>query len=103
MSKYVLAAFWGIFFIIATILLVRYVKPKDTKSTKETATIASGDVQANFDDSIEQLDIVIVTVGDSLYHAPFCSWIGEESQRMSMNKAKALRFYPCSQCIEVGK
>lgn len=96
MGKYVVVIIIGVA-LIAAVLVLNHVLlrgPDESSITYQKAQkIETGEI-------IEP-KMVIVTIGDSLYHNPSCDWIGHGSKKMTLENAINRGFYPCTQCIEV--
>ena len=96
MGKYLIVIFWGIVFIVVTVLVVRALRPDE-----ERIEVMQEQYRYESDPSnIVEPEMVAVTMGDSLYHKPTCSWIGSRTKRMSSEKAIDQGFVPCPYCIE---
>ncbi len=95
MAKYLILAFWGIVFIVATVLLVRSTNPDE----EPIQIIEIAQQKVNTPDLVDP-KVVTVTYGDSLYHEQTCSSIGSDSRQMSLSKALELGFEPCPFCVE---
>lgn len=100
MIKYLMAIAVGVVLVLLAIFLLRSTDPeKQPEATDDEFVTAIQDRSVNPGDDVEP-QMVKVTLGDSLYHAFDCSWIGKLSKRMTKEKAEELGFEPCEQCME---
>ena len=95
MARYLILIFWGIVFIVVSVLLVRSMKPE-----AEPAQVIQAEHQRVIEPDLVEPQVVKVTYGDGLYHNPNCTWVGSDSRQMSLSRAIELGFKPCPFCIE---
>ena len=94
MGKYLYYGFIGLLAVVVIVLVMRWLDVW----TDDMAKVTDEHKPEAVLDRVADPDVVSLTLGDSLYHDPECSWIGSGARRTSLKNAVERGFQPCPYC-----
>jgi hypothetical protein len=95
MGRYLFIGFVGLLAVVVIVLVMRWLDVWTDDMAKVTDE-SKPEVVLN---KVADPEVVAITLGDSLYHQPECSWIGSGAKRTSRKNAIEMGFHPCPYCI----
>jgi len=95
MGKHLFIGFVGLLAVVVIVLVMRWLDVW----TDDMAKVTDESKPEVVLDKVSNPDVVTITLGDSLYHQPECSWIGSGAKRTTRENAVERGFQACPYCI----